>query len=205
MPSHDDDAGTGITLGQAVVAVLAVLTICNEYSTGMIHTTLAAMARRTTVLADKSAILVGLVTAASALAVLASLLAGRLILPGHGFTLPSLTADPVLRATLGSVLYLTLIALLGLGVAAAVRDSATAIGILLGLLYVLPILIQVVSDPHWRRHLQQLAPMSAGLAVQATTHLSSLPIGPWAGLGVLAGWMAAALLAGGLLLRWRDG
>ncbi|MGH3196400.1 MAG: hypothetical protein ACRDNT_10810 [Streptosporangiaceae bacterium] len=28
--------------------------------------------------------------------------------------------------------------------------------------------------------------MTAGLAIQATTGLSSLPISPWAGLGVLA-------------------
>jgi ABC-2 type transport system permease protein len=46
--------------------------------------------------------------------------------------------------------------------------------------------------------------MTAGLAIQATINLGSLPIGPWAGLGVLAGWAAAALLAGGLLLRLRD-
>jgi ABC-2 type transport system permease protein len=46
--------------------------------------------------------------------------------------------------------------------------------------------------------------MSAGLAIQATTDLGSLPIGPWAGLGVTAGWAAAALLVGGLLLRIRD-
>jgi ABC-2 type transport system permease protein len=50
----------------------------------------------------------------------------------------------------------------------------------------------------------QIGPMSAGLAIQATTRLSSLPIGPWAGLGVLAAWTAAALLAGGLVLRLRD-
>ncbi len=31
-----------------------------------------------------------------------------------------------------------------------------------------------------------------------------LPISPWGGLGVLAAWAAAALLAGGLVLRWRD-
>jgi hypothetical protein len=36
------------------------------------------------------------------------------------------------------------------------------------------------------------------------TNLHSLPISPWAGLGVLAAWAAAALLAGGLLLRFRD-
>ncbi|MFD7974349.1 hypothetical protein [Streptomyces sp. NPDC059071] len=56
----------------------------------------------------------------------------------------------------------------------------------------------------WQRHLQQIAPMTAGLAVQSTAHLDKLPIGPWAGLGVLAAWAAAALLGGGVLLRLRD-
>ncbi|MFB9839919.1 ABC transporter permease, partial [Actinoallomurus acaciae] len=60
------------------------------------------------------------------------------------------------------------------------------------------------GDPHWQRLLQQFAPTSAGLAIQATTDLHSLPIGPWAGLGVTAGWAAAALSTGGLLLRGRD-
>jgi ABC-2 type transport system permease protein len=46
--------------------------------------------------------------------------------------------------------------------------------------------------------------MNAGLAIQATTDLRSLPISPWAGLGVLAAWTAAALLTGALLLRLRD-
>jgi len=54
------------------------------------------------------------------------------------------------------------------------------------------------------RHLEEFAPMTAGLAIQATTGLRSLPISPWAGLGVLAGWAAAALLAGGIMLRLRD-
>ena len=46
--------------------------------------------------------------------------------------------------------------------------------------------------------------MSAGLAIQATTDLRSLPISPWAGLGVLAAWAAGALVLGGILLRSRD-
>ena len=61
-----------------------------------------------------------------------------------------------------------------------------------------------VSVPDWDRHLEQIAPMIAGLAIQATTGLGSLPISPWAGLGVLAAWAASALLAGGLLLHLRD-
>ena len=73
-----------------------------------------------------------------------------------------------------------------------------------GLLYLFPIIAALASDPHWRRHLEQVGPMTAGLAIQATTGLRSLPISPWAGLGVLAAWAAGALLAGGLLLRFRD-
>ncbi len=99
----------------------------------------------------------------------------------------------MLRAALGSVLYLALIALLSLGIAAAVRDGAAAIGIVLGLLYLFPILGQVVGGGTAHRHLEQLAPMTAGLAIQATTGLRSLPISPWAGLGVLAAWAAGAL------------
>ena len=46
--------------------------------------------------------------------------------------------------------------------------------------------------------------MTAGLAIQSTTNLDKLPIAPWTGLAVLAGWATAALLTGGLLLKRRD-
>lgn len=201
---------TGVQLGQAVIAVLAVLAVSGEYSTGLIRTTLTAMPHRITVLAAKCIVVTGGVLVTGTVSVLGSVLAGRLILPRHGFTTAhgypplSLTDGPTLRAAAGSVLYLTLIALLSLGIAAAVRDGAAAIGIILGLLYLFPILGQVVGSGTWHRHLEQLAPMTAGLAIQATTALRSLPISPWAGLGVLAGWTAAALLAGVILLRLRD-
>jgi ABC-2 type transport system permease protein len=61
-----------------------------------------------------------------------------------------------------------------------------------------------VTDPHLHHRLEQVAPMSAGLAIQAATDLRQLPIGPWAGLGVLAAWSAGTLLAGTLLIRTRD-
>jgi ABC-2 type transport system permease protein len=200
----------GIVLGQAVVVILAVLAMSGEYSTGMFRTTLAAIPHRITVLAAKAAVLSGLVLAAGTIAVLVSLLAGWLILPGQGFTPAhgyaplSLADGPVLRAAVGSVLYLALIGLLSLGVATAVRDSAVAIGVVLALLYLFPIFAQVVTDPDWQQRLQQIGPMTAGLAIQATTGLRSLPVSPWAGLGVLAAWAAAALMVGGLLLWWRD-
>jgi ABC-2 type transport system permease protein len=201
---------TGIYLGQAVVVIVAVLVISNEYSTGMIRTTLAATPRRLSVLAAKAVLSTGVILAAGTVAILGALLAGRLILPGHGFTpahgFPALSLGdgPVLRATAGSVLYLVLIALLSLGAATVVRDSAVAIGVVFGLLYLLPIVAALVTDRYVQRHLEQFAPMTAGLEIQATTGLRSLPLSPWAGLGVLAAWAAGALLAGGLLLRFRD-
>jgi ABC-2 type transport system permease protein len=201
---------TGVQAAQVLVAVVAVLAVSGEYSQGMIRVTLAAMPRRLTVLAAKSALVAGLVLATGAVGVLASVLAGRLILPGRGFTAAhgypplSLADGPVLRAACGSVLYLALIALLSLGVAAAVREAAVAIGLVLGLLYLFPVVACVAGDQGWHRHLEQIGPMTAGLAVQATTGLSALPVSPWAGLGLLAAWAAAALLAGGLAFRLRD-
>lgn len=201
---------TGIMLGQAVVAIVAVLMMGNEYSTGMIRTTLAAMPRRPEVLAAKAVVLTAMVLVAGTVAVLASLLAGRLILPGNGYTLEhgfaplSLADGPTLRAAAGSVLYLALVALLSLGTVTVVRDTAPAIGIVLGLLYLFPIVAHVIPEPDLRRHVEQISPMTAGLAIQATRDVRSLPIGPWAGLGVLAAWAAAALLAGALLFRSRD-
>ena len=201
---------TGIYLGQAVVAIVAVTVISGEYSTGMIRLTLAATPRRWRVLAAKAAVVSAVTLATGAVAVLASVLAGGLLLGRHGITAAhgyealSLGSGPVLRAAAGSVLYLALIALFSVGVAAAVRDSAVAIGVVLALLFLFPILSSVITNPGLHRHLEQLSPMTAGLSIQATTNLRSLPLTPWQGLGVLAAWAAGAMLAGALLLRFRD-
>lgn len=201
---------TGIDLGQALIAVLAVLTVTNEYNTGMMRTTLAAVPRRLALLAAKSLDLVALVLVVGVVAVGGCLIAGHLLMPGrgftavHGYSFLSLTQGPTLRAAVGSVLYLVLIALLSLGVAALVRDSATAIALVLGLLYLWPLFDRVATNPAWHRHLERMGPMTAGLAIQATTNLKALPITPWAGLGVLAAWAGAALAAGGVAFRFRD-
>jgi ABC-2 type transport system permease protein len=205
----DQAAVSGVDLSQAVVAILAVLAISGEYSTGMIAATLTAMPSRITVLFANAVVVAALALTAGTVGVLTSVLAGRLILPGHGFTPAhgysalSLTNGPDLRAAVGSVLYLALIALLALGAATAVRDPAVSIGVVLGLVYLFPVIASAL-DPHWSRRLEQIGPMTAGLSIQATTGLRSLPLTPWQGLSVLALWAAGALLVGGLALRLRD-
>jgi ABC-2 type transport system permease protein len=162
------------------------------------------------VLAAKAILLAALVLAAGAMAVFGSVLAGHLILPGHGFTAARgfhpvwLSYGPTLRAACGSVLYLGLIALMSLGVAVIVRDSAVSIGVVLALLYVFPIVLAFVGNPHWQQRLERWSPTIAGLNIQATTGLRSLAITPWGGLGVLGIWAAAALALAALALRLRD-
>jgi len=201
---------TGIEVGQAVVAVLAVLVISDEYSTGMIRTTFTAMPRRWMVLAAKAAVLTGVVLVSAAAAVAGSLAAGRLILTAngitaaHGFAVVSLAHGPTVRAAAGSVLYLALVGLLALGIATIARDSAAATGAVLGILYVPPVIALFLgSGPAWQRWAGRYTPTNAGLTILNTTGLREV-ISPWAGLGVLAASAAAALLAAGVLLRLRD-
>ncbi len=184
---------TGVQLGQAVVAVLAVLMMGSEYSSGMVTVTLTAVPHRSRVLAAKAVVVAATVAVAATLAVTGSVVAGRLLLPGY---------HVALRPAVGSVAYLVLVGLLSLGTATAVRNPAAAVGVVLTLLYALPILIGVVIDESWQRHLEQIAPATAGLAVQAT--VGDPVIGPWQGLGVLALWASAALLAGAAVLERHD-
>jgi ABC-2 type transport system permease protein len=200
----------GVYLSQVIVALLAVLAVGGEYATGMIRLTLTAMPRRLTFLAAKAAVVTGWAFAAGVAAVLGSVLAGRLILPArglsavHGYAVLSLGSGPDLRAAGGTVLYLVLIGLLAFGITTAVRDAAVAIGVVLALLYLFPIVAAVIPDHVLARHLEQIAPMSAGLYIQATVGVKSLPLTPWQGLGVLAVWAFGALFLGALVLRLRD-
>ena len=201
---------TGLDLGQALVAVLAVLCVGGEYHTGMIRVTFTAMPRRLLVLAAKAAVVTGLSLAAALAGVLGSVLVGRLLLPprgltaANGYVVLSLGNGADLRAAFGSVLYLVLIALLALGVTAAVRDSGVAIGVVLGLLFLFPILTAVIPDHTLARHLEQASPMIAGQYIEATVGVRSLPLTPWQGLGILALWALGALLVGAAVLRSRD-
>jgi ABC-2 type transport system permease protein len=184
----------GVQLGQALVVLLAVSIIG-----GSLRMTFTAVPRRIVVVGVKALVVSALTLLAGGVAVLGCVTAGRAFLPG-GLPLDG----PMLRAAAGSVLYLALVGLLALGVAAALRDPATSAAVVLVLLYAAPLIATTVTDPEVRRALLRFAPMPAGLAVQATTGLPDPPIAPWAGLGVLAAWSAVSLLAGAVVLHRRD-
>jgi ABC-2 type transport system permease protein len=187
-----------------------VVVVTAEYGTGMIRVSLAAVPGRAVLLAAKALVVTTAVLAAGTVSVLGSVLAGRLFLPSngfdaaHGFTTLSVFHGPTLRAAAGSVLYLVLIGLFALGLSAALRDSGLATAVVLCVLYVVPLVTDVMLSPVWQHRLDRWSPVNAGLAIEATRNIAKLPIGPWSGLAVLALWTAAALAAGWAVLRLRD-
>lgn len=200
---------TGIYLGQLVIAALAVSTITEEYASGLIRVTFSALPRRLPVLAAKAlslgalAVLVGLFAAPGCLLVGGLLLPAAGFDPAHGYALIAFGSAATLRAAVGTVIYLTLIALLSLGLATLIRDTAVAIGAVVAVLFGPPLLAQIVGGT-LGRELKRFAPMSAGLSIQHTTGLRTLPIQPWPGLAVTAGWAALALALAALMLCRRD-
>jgi ABC-2 type transport system permease protein len=91
-------------------------------------------------------------------------------------------------------------AAVGFGIATAARDVAISVGIVLGLLYLLPVLGRVISGPRWHGDSHQAGLLTAGLKFPARTGLSSPMISALAGPGLLIGLAASALVVGGLLL-----
>jgi len=201
---------SGVYLGQVAVVALAALAVTSEYDTMMIRITLAACPRRLTVLAAKLTVVTAFVLGSATMAVLGSLLASRVILPGNGFTAargyPLLSlSDPVTaRACIGTVLYLALVALLSAGTCAIIRHTGWSVTAILGLLFVPPILLQFVNNPSWHDRILRYSPMTAGQAIQVTKGLRQLAVGPWQGLAILAAYAAAAIVTGALVIRCRD-
>jgi ABC-type transport system involved in multi-copper enzyme maturation permease subunit len=207
---------TGVYLSQIAVVALAVTAVTSEYATRMIRVSFLANPRRRTVLAAKATVVGASVFFAGLLGCAVSFVAGQAILAGNGFTAAngyppvSLADGPALRAVAGSAVFLALLALLSVGAGAILRTAASAITVVLGLLFV-PLVALSFLPEQWWEPVQRFAPMTAGLAVQSTVgHLeliagrSGTPVGPWAGLGILAAWAAAALLLAFALIGRRD-
>jgi hypothetical protein len=143
----------------------------------------------------------------SVASVLSFVLAQPLLHEG-GFVPPaypivSLTDGFVIRAVLGTALFLTLLALFALGVAAIVRRTAAAMTVVVALSLVPTVLMEFFTG-RLREVLQQVAP-AAGFSIQITTdRYDTPPLGPWGGLGVTAAWTLGALLVGAWTLGRRD-
>jgi ABC-2 type transport system permease protein len=204
------DSLAGIWFGQIGAAVLAVLVITSEYSTGMIRTTFAASPRRRAVLAAKVTVVGALVLGVGLATCATCFLLGQEILQGNGFTYEngypakSLADGMVFRAVAGSAVYLALLAVFSLGVGTILRHTAGAITVVLAVVLAPVIAIGFLPE-HVAEWFERYSLMGAGLAIQQTVERpDNILLGPWGGLAVVIAYAAGAFLVALVTIARRD-
>ena len=208
-------AAVGTNFGQLVIAVLGAMVITGEYGTGMIRSTFAAVPGRLAALVGK-AVVFGVVTfVVTGVSLAISALLTVPLLGANGFELE--VGDPaVWLGLVGAAAFVTLIGLLALGIGTIIRNTAGAIAATLGLLLVLPTILQIfgmLTRIEWILDAAAFLPSSAGSALTSYPTapieyppgvLVPLTLQPLEGLLVLVAWAVVPLVVGAALLKRRD-
>src|SRR5215813_15065674 len=146
-------------LGQLVIVVLGTIVLTAEYSTGMIRTSLTAMPRRITVYAAKALVFAVVALAVTLVAAFISFFLGQALLASTHASV-TLSGPNVLRAVIGSALYVTLVGLFAFAAGAIFRHTAATITSIIGLLFVIPILAHLLPSS-WYHDIVRWLPDSA--------------------------------------------
>jgi ABC-2 type transport system permease protein len=194
----------GTLIGLLLVSVLGVLTMTNEYTSGMIRSTLVASPRRPLVLIAKVTVFGTVALIVGEAAAFASFFAGGMALK-HGVAAPALSDPGVLRAVVLTGASFCLIGLIGLGLGAIIRNTAAGIVVtVLGVFVVAQLAGKLVNliryAPLGIVQNSLSVPQQACRSGTAPCHLVSA----WTGLGMLGLYAVVALAIGGSLLAWRD-
>ncbi|MFI9774556.1 ABC transporter permease subunit [Streptomyces sp. NPDC051956] len=190
----------GMSLGQLAMIVFGVLVVSNEYSTGMIRTSLAAVPQRGTFLFSKVAVATVLAFVVGLATSFIAFFLGQAVLGEYRAQI----SDPgVLRAVIGGGLYMTLIAVFSMGVASMLRSPMLSLGILMPFFFLISNILGNVSAT---KKIGRYLPDQAGSKImQVVTPIDDdTPYGPWGGLGIMVIWVVLALIFGYVLLKKRD-
>jgi hypothetical protein len=133
--------------------------------------------------------------------VFAAFIVGQKILAAEHLDV-AIGAPGVVRAVLGSALFLAVVGLLGLGLGGLLRNTAGGIAALFGLLFAPQILVgflpESVSD-----HVYKYVPAAAGQAIMFVKP-DAASLSPWVGFGMFCLYTAVALVLAAWQLRRRD-
>jgi hypothetical protein len=191
---------TGAFFGQLTIGILGVLVMSSEYSTGTIRATFAASPKRIKVLVAKVLVFGLTVLVLSEAVSFISFFVGQALLTAPAFH-STLSSPGALRAVVGAGIYLCLMGLFALGLATIIRHTAGAISAYIGVLLVVPIIVNALPRSI-TQHLVKFLPDHIGAAIVSINVDNALP--PWTGILALAGYAAVLLIIGGLLLNRRD-
>lgn len=203
-PSTFDAAAVslaGAQLAQVAIGILGVLLVTGEYATGSIRVSLAAVPTRLPMLWGKAAALAGTTLAVCVPTVIVSFILAQSILSAENLD-TTLDQPGVLRAVLGSALFLTAVGLLGVGLGGLIRNTAGGIAALFGLLFA-PQIVVGFLPPSVSDQVYRYLPAPAGHAVTFTDHAPDT-LAPFAGFGLFCLYTAVAIGLAAWQLRRRD-
>jgi hypothetical protein len=224
----------GIFLGQLIFGVLGVLVMSAEYGTGTIRATLSALPRRPVVLGAKVVVFGVVAVVVSEAIAFGAFAMGQAILSAKhavgtsaiagqraqqlGLKVPhaiqgmlstgsaSLGQPGVLRAVIGAGLYLAVLGLLALGLATIIRHTAGAISAFVGVVLVLPLIVEAlpasISDA-----LARYLPANIGIVMFSTHGIPdrvTAAFSPWTGFALLVLYTVVILGIGCWVLVRRD-
>jgi hypothetical protein len=192
-----DIALAGVNLSQLAIAVLGVLIITGEYSTGMIRASFTAVPRRLPVLWAKTAVFAFVVFVLMVPPVLIAFFASQAILSRHHILQISISHPGVARSVVGGA-----VGIFALGIGAIVRNTAGGIAAFAGIFFVIPPLMNVLPTS-WNNAISQYLPSEAGRQIFSLTH-GAHSLAPWPGAALFVGYCVLVLAIAAVLLVRRD-
>jgi ABC-2 type transport system permease protein len=195
------DSLEGMAIAQLAIAVLGVLCISSEYSSGMIRTSLIAVPKRRRVLAAKSLVFAAVTFVVGEATSFTAFFAGQALISGHAPH--AALGDPgVARAVVGAGLYLNALAVLSVAAGTLLRHPAAAIACMIAVLFVLPGIAQALPDS-WRNPVTEFWPPLAGGQLTTVYH-SAHTLQPRPGFAVMCLFTAIVYAIAWTLLNRRD-
>ena len=194
-------SGAGMAIAQLAIAVLGVLCISSEYSSGMIRTSLIAVPKRGRVLAAKSLVFAAVTFVVGEVTTFVAFFVGQALISGHA-PHAALGNPGVARAVVGGGLYLAALAVLSVAAGALLRHPAAAIACMMAVVLVLPLIAEALPDS-WRNPVTEFWPTQAGGQLTSVYH-SAHTLQPWPGFGVMCLFVAIVYAIAWTLLDRRD-
>jgi hypothetical protein len=195
-----DIALAGVNVAQLAIAVLGVLVITGEYSTGMIRSSLIAVPKRLPVLWAKIGVYAAVSFVLMVPSVLIGFFASQWVLQRHHILQIAFGDPGVARSLLGGAVYVMLVGIFALGIGAIVRNTAGGIAAFAGIFFVIPPLMNVLPSS-WNDAISQYLPSEAGRQL-FSLHQSAHSLSPlWGGVLMLGYCVAAVVVAAVLLVR----
>ncbi|MGC0421748.1 ABC transporter permease subunit [Embleya sp. AB8] len=191
----------GVAFGQIAALVLGVMSMTAEYSTGMIRTSLTAVPWRASMLAAKAVVLTAVLFVVGAVTGFCCYFLANLMLSAKHVGV-GLGEPGVVRALVGTGLYLAVLGLFGMALGVLLRHTAGAITLGIALIFVVGGVVNLIPGKtgEW---IAKLMPANAGGQVMSVRGGDKM-LDPWPGFAVFVAETLVLMVLGAVLLEKRD-